>query len=263
MILARGVRCLRLIAISALFAGVAHGAEQAYPVRPVRIIVSNATGSSPEITGRILANKLTAQTGQQFVVDTRPGASGIIGVELVKTATPDGYTLLVGSTTVFSSLPALKPNLLYDMERDFVPLTRIASVANVMVVQASLGVASVAEFIQYAQANPDIVLRMTAAFMWANAKIQRDREEVRETARKTMFPNLPEAVYREAFDFTYPCFALPTDRFTQPAFERVLRVANLGRKAAGLPQVTKIAMDDIMTNRFLEAAAPAVSKLPR
>lgn len=156
----RRVRRLRWFASLALFgaiacgAGAGHAADQPYPVRPVRIIVSNATGSSPEITGRIVANKLTAQTGQQFVIDTRPGASGIIGVELVKTATPDGYTVLVGSTTVFSGLPALKPNLSYDMERDFVPLTRIASVANVMVIQASLGVTSVAEFIKYAQANP-------------------------------------------------------------------------------------------------------------
>jgi tripartite-type tricarboxylate transporter receptor subunit TctC len=131
-----------------------YAADQSYPMKPVRIIVSNATGSSPEITGRILANKLSAQTGQQFVVDARPGASGIIGVDLVKTAAPDGYTLLVGSTTVFAGLPALKPNLSYDMERDFIPLTRIASVANVMVVQASLGVFNVAEFIKYAQANP-------------------------------------------------------------------------------------------------------------
>jgi tripartite-type tricarboxylate transporter receptor subunit TctC len=131
-----------------------YAADQPYPARPVRMIVSNATGSSPEITGRIVANKLTAQTGQQFVVDARAGASGIIGVELAKSAAPDGYTVLVGSTTVFSGLPALKPNLSYDMERDFVPLTRIASVANVMVVQASLGVTNVAEFIKYARAYP-------------------------------------------------------------------------------------------------------------
>lgn len=153
-------RTMRAMAFRWLLVGVAAltlsqaAHPQAYPTRPVRIIVSNATGSSPEIVGRILANKLTAQMGQQFVVDTRPGASGIIGVELVKTAAPDGYTVLIGSTTVFSSLPALKPNLPYDMERDFIPLTRLASVANVMVVQASLGVTNVAEFIKYAQANP-------------------------------------------------------------------------------------------------------------
>ena len=62
--------------------------------------------------------------------------------------------MLLGSTTVFAGLPALKPNLSYDIDRDFVPLTRIASVANVMVVQASLGITSVADFIRYAQANP-------------------------------------------------------------------------------------------------------------
>jgi len=114
---------------------------------------------------------------------------------------------------------------------------------------------------EYAQANPDIVLRMTAAFMWANTQIQEDREQVRKIGRKTMFPNLPEPVYREAFDFTYPCFARPTDRFTQAAFDKTVRIGNLGRRAAGLPPVTNIKMEDTMTNRFLEAAAPAVSAL--
>lgn len=146
---------LRLLSfIAALAAGASHAAEAPYPVRPVRLIVSNATGSTPDIAARILAVKLAAQTGQPFVVDTRPGASGIIGVEIVKNAAPDGYTVLLGSTTVFSALPALKPNLPYDVQRDLIPLTRIASVANVMVVPASLGVSSVAEFIRHAQANP-------------------------------------------------------------------------------------------------------------
>jgi len=114
---------------------------------------------------------------------------------------------------------------------------------------------------QYAQENPDVVLRITAAFMWANAQIQADKDGVRERVRQVMFPKLPEAVYREAYDFTYPCFARPEDRFTQASFERIVRVANLGRKAGGLPAVTNIRMDDIMTNRFLEAAAPAVARL--
>lgn len=125
-----------------------------YPARPVRIVVSNAPGSTPDLLARILSTRLAAQTGQAFVVDMRPGASGIIGVELVKNAAPDGYTMLLGATTVFSSLPAVKPNLPYDMLRDFIPLTRIASVANVMVVATSLNVASAADFIRYAQANP-------------------------------------------------------------------------------------------------------------
>lgn len=114
---------------------------------------------------------------------------------------------------------------------------------------------------QYAQDNPDLVLRVTAAFMWANAQIQADKDGVRERVRQVMFPKLPEPVYREAYDFTYPCFARPEDRFTQASFDRVLRVANLGRKAGGLPPVTAIRMDDVMTNRFLEAAAPAIPRL--
>lgn len=93
---------MRSIVVPVVFAalsfglGASHAADQPYPVRPVRIIVSNATGSSPEIMARILANRLTAQMGQQFVVDTRPGASGVIGVELVKTAAPEERNRIVG-----------------------------------------------------------------------------------------------------------------------------------------------------------------------
>lgn len=125
-----------------------------YPAKPIRLIVSNATGSSPDILARLLAIKLTEQTRQPVVVDNRTGASGIIGVEIARSAAPDGYTLLVGSTAVYSALPALKPNLSYDPERDFLPLTRIASVANVMVIHAGLGITSVADFVSHAKANP-------------------------------------------------------------------------------------------------------------
>lgn len=125
-----------------------------YPTRPIRLIVSNATGSSPDILARLLAAKLTEQVKQPVVVDNRTGASGIIGVEIAKSAAPDGHTLLVGSTAVYSALPALKPNLSYDPERDFTPLTRIASVANVMVIHAGLGITSVADFVSHAKSHP-------------------------------------------------------------------------------------------------------------
>jgi len=125
-----------------------------YPARPIRLIVSNATGSSPDILARLLAIKLTEQMRQPVVVDNRTGASGIIGVEIAKSAAPDGHTLLVGSTAVYSALPALKSNLSYDPERDFLPLTRIASVANVMVVHAGLGITTVPDFVSHAKANP-------------------------------------------------------------------------------------------------------------
>jgi len=147
-------RALQAVALISMLLGAGLSAAQTYPARPIRLLVSNATGSSPDILARLLGAKLTEQMGQQVVVDNRTGASGIIGVEIAKNAAPDGYTVLVGSTTVFAALPALKSNLTYEFDRDFQPLSRIASVANVMVVQPSLGVTTVADFVKHAKVNP-------------------------------------------------------------------------------------------------------------
>jgi tripartite-type tricarboxylate transporter receptor subunit TctC len=129
-------------------------AADAYPARPIRFLVPGATGSSQDVLSRILANKLSQQLGQQVVVDVRAGASGVIGIELGKAAPPDGYTLIAATSTLFAGLPALKAKLSYDPDRDFTPLTRMASVANVMTVNASLGVESVADLVRLAKAKP-------------------------------------------------------------------------------------------------------------
>lgn len=113
----------------------------------------------------------------------------------------------------------------------------------------------------YAKANPDIVTRVVAGYMWANAKIQSDKEGVRATTKTTMFPNLQEPVFNAAYDFTYPCFAGAEDRFTQGHFESVVRIANLGRKNAGLPEVTRVKMNDILTNEFIDRATPLLQEL--
>ncbi|HUP95196.1 MAG TPA: tripartite tricarboxylate transporter substrate binding protein [Burkholderiales bacterium] len=131
----------------------AQGAE-AYPSRPVRIIVQSPPGGSPDILARITAAKLSEQLKQQFVVDNRAGGSGIIGVEIAKRSAPDGYTLLLMTFTNFASLPALKEKLPYDADRDFIPLSRIAWVANVMTVHPGLGVNSIADLVKVAKARP-------------------------------------------------------------------------------------------------------------
>jgi tripartite-type tricarboxylate transporter receptor subunit TctC len=125
-----------------------------YPARPVRFLVPSPPGGSPDILARVISSRLSEQFNQQFVVDNRAGASGIVGVELAKRAAPDGYTLLFVTSTTFASLPALKPNMPYDAERDFVPLTRVAWVANVMTVNPNIGVASVADLVKLAKAKP-------------------------------------------------------------------------------------------------------------
>ena len=135
-----------LLCIAALAPAAAQAAD-VYPARPVRFIVASPPGGSPDILARIVAAKLAEQTKQQFVVDNRGGASGIVGVELAKRAAPDGYTVLLMTFTNFASLPVLKANLPYDADRDFVALSRIAWVANVMTVNANLGIATVGDLV--------------------------------------------------------------------------------------------------------------------
>ena len=127
---------------------------QNYPSRPIRFLVPGAAGSSQDILARVLANKLSQQLHQQVVVDARAGASGLIAIDIAKTAAPDGYTLVAATSTLFSGLPALKPKLSYDPDRDFAPLSRMASVANVLTVNASLGVETAADLVKLARAKP-------------------------------------------------------------------------------------------------------------
>ena len=135
-----------------LLAGAA--VAQSYPVKSVRMVVPFAAGAgSNDIMARLIAQKLTDALGQQFVVDNRPGASGIIGMEIVAKAPPDGYTVLMMSLT-FSVNPSLFSKLPYDTVKDFVPVTMVASAPLMLVVHPSIPVKSVQEFIAYAKANP-------------------------------------------------------------------------------------------------------------
>lgn len=139
-------------AFAATFASPA--AAQQYPVRPIRLIVASAPGGAPDILGRAVAQKLTESLGQQVVVDNRAGASGIIGAELTARAAPDGYTLLLGATTILAILPTLNQKLPYDPARDLAPVTLIATAANVVVVHAGVGASSIAELVRAAKEKP-------------------------------------------------------------------------------------------------------------
>ena len=126
---------------------------QAYPTRPVRIIVPGAAGNPTDIEARLIGQWLSERLGQPFVVDNRPGASTNIGTEAVVRASPNGYTLLlIAAGNVIS--PALYSKLTFSFMRDIVPVASIHRGANVMVVNPSFPAKTVPEFIAYAKANP-------------------------------------------------------------------------------------------------------------
>lgn len=137
-----------------LLAIAAPAAAQQYPSRPVRLVVPFPPGGSTDILGRALAQKLSEAWGQQFVVENRPGAGGSIGADQAAKAAPDGYTLLMAHIGTLAVNPALYPKLPYDPVRDFAPVSLMAIVPNVLVVNPSVPAKNVTELIAYARANP-------------------------------------------------------------------------------------------------------------
>ena len=130
------------------------GSGQTYPNKAVRMVVPFAAGAgSNDIMARLVAQKLSDNFGQQVVVDNRPGASGIIGTDIVAKAQPDGYTVLMMSLTLTVN-PSLYNKLPYHTEKDLTPVTEVASAPLMLVTHPSLPVKSVQEFIAYAKANP-------------------------------------------------------------------------------------------------------------
>ncbi|HUF80518.1 MAG TPA: tripartite tricarboxylate transporter substrate binding protein [Burkholderiales bacterium] len=135
-------------------AGVSHAqSADAYPSKPVRMIVPFAAGGSADTLARILGPLLHERWGQQLIVDNRPGAGGNIGADLVAKAAPDGYTLLMGTIALAIS-PGVYSKLPFDVARDFQPITMVASVPMILVVHPTVPARSVKELIALAKAKP-------------------------------------------------------------------------------------------------------------
>ena len=130
----------------------AQAQTQSYPARPIRLIVPFPPGGAVDAIGRIVGQRLGESFGHNVVIDNRGGAAGAIGSELAAKAAPDGYTLLVGSTTTISVNPALNPKLPYSPQRDFVPISLVGYVPHVLVINASIPATTVKDFVAYAKA---------------------------------------------------------------------------------------------------------------
>jgi len=141
-----------LLIIALLAASISHA--QPYPSRPVRLIVPFPAGSTPDIVGRALGQKLAEAWGQPVVVDNKPGAGGNIGTAEAARAAADGYTLLIGSNGPIAINKALYEKLPFDPERDLKPLSLLAAAAQILAVHPSVPASDLKQLVEYARANP-------------------------------------------------------------------------------------------------------------
>jgi tripartite-type tricarboxylate transporter receptor subunit TctC len=145
---------LTMLALAASWGGAGSASAQAYPSKPIHIVVPFAPGGITDILARALGQQLTDSLGQQVVIENKPGANSQIGAEAVAKAAPDGYTLLVSADTTFSMNPHLFPKLSYDPVRDFAPISGLGISPQALVVHPSVPVKNLSELIDYAKKHP-------------------------------------------------------------------------------------------------------------
>ena len=147
---------LAAAAVFAALAGAGAAGAQSFPAKPIRLIVPFAPGGATDILARLIGQKLTEAWSQQVVVENRPGGGTVIGTDLVAKSAPDGYTLLMVSTSTVT-VPTLLPKLPYDTLRDLAPVIQLVASPNVLAVHPSLPARSVRELIALARARPNQV----------------------------------------------------------------------------------------------------------
>ena len=132
----------------------ASGAVADYPVRPIRFIVPSAPGGTPDVISRVVATELGRQMGQQVVVDNRPGANGVIGMQMIAKSASDGYTIGYAPVSALAINPAIQPKLPYDTDRDLQMVVQLVFGRHILAVNPSLPIKSVRDLIDYAKSNP-------------------------------------------------------------------------------------------------------------
>jgi tripartite-type tricarboxylate transporter receptor subunit TctC len=147
------IRMLLLCVATLLIPVQSFAAEENYPNRPIRLIIPQATGGGSDTSGRYMAQRLGEALGQNFVVDNRPGAAGMLGAEMVKQATPDGHTLLLCAIDTITA-PIVAQHKTLDGVRDFTPITQLAQSPNIWLVGLSFPAKSMKEFVEAAKAKP-------------------------------------------------------------------------------------------------------------
>jgi hypothetical protein len=204
----------------------------------VKVIVPLPPGSGTDITGRAIAERLSAQTGQTFVVENRPGGSGSIGMNAVAKADPDGYTILIMSSS-WTVTPVTVANLPYDTLKDLAGVTMLADIANALAVKTDRNIKSVKDLVAYAKANPG---KMNAAVICTGSATHLTTERFRLgtgiDVTSVPYKGTPEAltdVISGRVDF---CFCPATNVIPMVKDGRLLALAvGSSRRSSGLPDV--------------------------
>jgi len=211
---------------------------QAWPAKPLRVVVPFTAASATDTVARIVAERLTAQLGQTMVVENRPGAGGTIGVGMVARAEPDGYSVLVHSSS-FTVTPSTYPNTAYDTLRDFAGITPLANLPNVLVIAPSRNIRSVKELVAAAKAKPGA---LTYASAGAGSATQLNAERFRLGAGfegvHVPFKGTPEAlteILTGRVDF-YFCPVLSVIQFIKEG-KLLALAAGSSKRSSALPEV--------------------------
>lgn len=142
-------------ALALAIPSIAMAQDEPYPSRTVRLIAAAGPGGNPDVLARLLAQKLSEAMGKPFVVENMPGAGGVVAANLISRTPPDGYVLMLGDSGALAISAALNPNLSYQPMKDFTPITALATVPTVFLVNASVPAQTLAEFIALAKSKPD------------------------------------------------------------------------------------------------------------
>jgi tripartite-type tricarboxylate transporter receptor subunit TctC len=145
----------KLIGVALLFTGISTSQAQTWPAKPIRLIVPYAVGQGTDIAARYIADEIAKELKQPFIVDNRPGAGGNIGTQLAARATPDGYTLLIGTNATHAANSFLFSNPGFDPQADFEPIAMLGLLPLVYVTQPSNPISNMSELIRAARAKPN------------------------------------------------------------------------------------------------------------
>ncbi|MFC4276777.1 tripartite tricarboxylate transporter substrate binding protein BugE [Achromobacter aloeverae] len=241
---------LTAVAVMAAVPVLAH-ADDAYPSKPIRLIVPFPPGGTTDIVGRLFADKLGRELGQTVIVENRGGAGGSIGSAAIANSAPDGYTLGIATASTHGINPAVYTKLPFDAEKDFTPITNLAAVPNIMAINPKVGAKNMAEFIKLAKSEPGKLTYASAG----NGSVSHMMGELFKMASGT---NLVHVPYRGVGPALNDVLAGQVDVMYDnlPSTLPHVQANRLIAMAVAAPQRVK-ALPDVPT--FAEVGLPAVN----